>query len=239
MGGLVADGTAPGDGWRAQAIALVRAEAAAGAPIDRLCRAAVRGLGLSGALTMVATSPATQLTGSSDQNVARIAELEFELGEGPSTDATVSRRPVLVPDLSRATRWPAYARFAMELGTAGVFALPLHVGAVHLGVLVLASDEVALLDGDRMAFAFAFAELATEILLDGDGDGVPPDSTMAAILDAHSEVYQAQGMVMVQLGVSLADALANLRARAFLQSRDLTELARDVLSGRERFERDG
>lgn len=242
MGGSVADGLPPADARRAEAIAFIRGEVDDGAPIDVLCRAAVRGLRMSGALIVVASSPATQLSGSSDQGAARVAELEFELGEGPSTDASKARRPVLVADLSTARRWPAYTRSAVELGTAGVYALPLHVGAVQLGVLVLTSNEVTPLAGDRLALAFMFAELATENLLDGDGngggDGVPAGSTLAAILDAHSEVYQAQGMVMVQLGVSLADALASLRARAFLQNRELAELARDVLAGRERFERD-
>ncbi len=47
-----------------------------------------------------------------------------------------------------------------------------------------------------------------------------------------TEVHQAQGMVMVFLGLSLAEALVLMRARAFATGRSLTELARDVVFGR-------
>jgi AmiR/NasT family two-component response regulator len=46
------------------------------------------------------------------------------------------------------------------------------------------------------------------------------------------QVYPAQGMVMVQLGVSLPEALARLRAHAFATDQDLADLAADVLAGR-------
>jgi hypothetical protein len=45
-------------------------------------------------------------------------------------------------------------------------------------------------------------------------------------------------MVMVQLGVSISDALARLRAYAFASNRPLAEVARDVVARRLRFDRD-
>ena len=50
------------------------------------------------------------------------------------------------------------------------------------------------------------------------------------------EVYQAQGMVMVDLGVSLTEAMALLRAHAFTLGRPLGDVARDVVTGRLRLE---
>ena len=52
------------------------------------------------------------------------------------------------------------------------------------------------------------------------------------------EVLQAQGMAMVQLGVSLGDALARMRAYAFAQDLSLSRVARDVVTRRLEFERD-
>ncbi|WP_234341760.1 ANTAR domain-containing protein [Streptomyces sp. NRRL S-646] len=45
----------------------------------------------------------------------------------------------------------------------------------------------------------------------------------------HSEVYQAVGMVMVQLNLGAEQALDRMRARAFVQGRTVTEVARDIL----------
>lgn len=238
MSGLIADGSVPDNARRAEAIALIHTEADDLSAVDRLCRAAVRGLGISGAVTALAAHD-TRLAGASDGRALRIGELEFSAGEGPATTALRTRRPLLTPDLSAATAppWPAYRHVVEELGVAGVFAFPLHVGAVQLGVLVLTSDEPVPLEGHRLALAFTFAEIATETLLDASvaTDGDSPGLDMEAVLDANAEVYQAQGMIMVQLGVGLADALARLRARAFVQDRDLADLARDVLEGREQF----
>jgi hypothetical protein len=41
-------------------------------------------------------------------------------------------------------------------------------------------------------------------------------------------------MVMVQLGVTLPEALARMRAHAFAADRQLSDLAADILAGRAR-----
>jgi AmiR/NasT family two-component response regulator len=43
-------------------------------------------------------------------------------------------------------------------------------------------------------------------------------------------VYQAQGMVMIQLGVPLGEAMARLRAHAYAQDRTLGSVARDIVA---------
>ena len=50
------------------------------------------------------------------------------------------------------------------------------------------------------------------------------------MIEDRAEVHQAAGMVSVQAGVSLGEALVLLRARAFASERAVVELARDVLA---------
>jgi AmiR/NasT family two-component response regulator len=57
------------------------------------------------------------------------------------------------------------------------------------------------------------------------------DPGMARALDYRAEVARAQGMVMVDLGVGLAEALVLLRAHAFAGDVMLIDLARRVISG--------
>ena len=52
-------------------------------------------------------------------------------------------------------------------------------------------------------------------------------------LDLRTEVYQAQGMVMVQLD-TLNAALARMRATAFSRGVDLGQLSADIVAGRAR-----
>jgi AmiR/NasT family two-component response regulator len=50
----------------------------------------------------------------------------------------------------------------------------------------------------------------------------------------HAVVYQATGMIIAQMNVTAEAALALLRAAAFNQGRQLTDVARDVVAGRQR-----
>jgi AmiR/NasT family two-component response regulator len=52
----------------------------------------------------------------------------------------------------------------------------------------------------------------------------------------HTAVYQATGMVMVQLALPPEAALSRLRASAFVQGRAIDEVAGDVVARRLRFD---
>ena len=87
-----------------------------------------------------------------------------------------------------------------------------------------------------------YAEAATDHLIDQTfevADPAHPHGFVAAEARIRTAVYQAQGMVMVDLGVSLAEALARLRATAFAEAVSLDELAADIVSGQRRLHRDG
>jgi hypothetical protein len=91
-----------------------------------------------------------------------------------------------------------------------------------------------------LAQALTFAEIALEMLLDGQA-GAPhgrAEATLERALGPDLAVYQAQGMIMIDLGVPLADAMARLRAHAFAHDRPLLDVADDVVAGRLRLERD-
>ena len=50
-----------------------------------------------------------------------------------------------------------------------------------------------------------------------------------------SVVHQASGMIMIQLGVEIYEALSRLRAFAFAEGRSVTDVARDVVARALRF----
>ena len=100
-----------------------------------------------------------------------------------------------------------------------------------MGVLDLFRDQPGLLGVPVLADALCFADAATAILLHLQGDGPDEDGgdPPIAVLTDRAEVHQATGAIAEQAGVSLAQALVLLRARAFATERPIVALARDVL----------
>lgn len=204
--------------------------------LHMLCCAAAADLPASGvAISLITESGGSGIAASSDPISEAVEELQFTLGEGPCLDAFSSRRPVLSDDLHGAgsTRWPIYAAAATEHGVSAVFAFPLAIGNSCLGALDVYRTHTGPLAPAALAGAVSFAAYATTILLEGQEQASPdePPPGLDDALSTRFEVHQAQGMLTVQLGVGLDQALARLRAHAFAHGRTLVDVARDVLDG--------
>jgi hypothetical protein len=173
--------------------------------------------------------------------LARLMEdLQFLLGEGPGTDASRERRPVLQPGLSRtaSARWPIFGPAALEAGVAAIFAFPLQVGAIRLGVLDLYRETPGNLDTVQLADALAYADAAVVILLHLQGQMAPGQGLHPQIGDplaSRAEVHQATGVIAVAGGVDLTEALLLLRAHAYATDRPIVLIARDLIAGTIRF----
>jgi hypothetical protein len=204
--------------------------------LQQLCRTLTTDLAVMGAaVSLTSAAGSDGVVAASDDRSRDVDEIQFATGEGPCHEAYASRRPVLTPDLRSVNhhRWPGYSSTAIESGVAGVFAFPLHVGAVVLGVLNVYTDQPGSLSQEQVAAALTRAQLATEILLDGDvvSAGGRLDHDLSIALDQRAEIYQAQGMVVVDLDVDLAEALSRMRAHAFGNEMPLIDLARDIIAG--------
>ncbi|KUL23942.1 GAF and ANTAR domain-containing protein [Actinoplanes awajinensis] len=211
--------------------------------LRRLCSAAARSLPASGVgVSMIAEAGMRGVAAVSGPPYEQIEELHFTLGEGPCLDAFASRRPVLVPDLTDGAthRWPGYTAAIHEHGLRAVFAFPLQIGAARLGVLDVFRVEPGSLPANKFREALTFADVAVTTLLDGQeqaGPGAAADG-LDEVMGQRAELFQAQGMVAMQLGVSLSDALARLRAHAYTQNIPLGDVARDVTARRLIFDSD-
>ncbi len=204
--------------------------------LDRVCGACGRGLQLAGAAVTVMSGGGEAVAGSSSPRMRAVAALEFDVGEGPSREAFARGRPVLVPDLTNgaAEAWPGFSMAALGRGVAATFAYPLQIGAARLGVLSMYADQPRSLDVDEVGLGSVFAEITTELLLNDPAPSVDGNlsTDLTDILDLRPEVFQAQGMVMVALQVTLAEALVRMRAHAFAEGRGLDDLALDIVERR-------
>lgn len=207
--------------------------------LDQLVVSCPRILSVTGAV--IAVTGGGQHRGAvaaSDPLAADADDLQFSLGEGPCIDAGDAAEPVLAPDLVASTgRWPAYAPAALALGIAAVFALPLRVGTVRLGVLSLYRDRPGPLDPKQLGEADSLSRLATNLLTELQAErppGVLPDR-LEEVLSHRATVHQATGMVAAQLDTSVGMALGRLRAHAWAHGLTIDAVAEAVVNGRLRF----
>lgn len=178
--------------------------------------------------------------GSSDRAIELVEDLQFTLGEGPCIDAYRSGRPVLEPDLGHPAtdRWHGFTEPALTAGVVAIFGFPLLVGSTRLGALDLYSDRPGDLRPEQFSDAVAMADIAAHAILDLQADAAP--GALASELDRgatlRSVVHQASGMVSVQLDVSVADALARLRAHAYAVGVPIHDVAHAIVSRELRLE---
>jgi hypothetical protein len=201
-----------------------------------ICQFAVERLAASGcAVTLMARPPSVEVLAFAGRNADEIADLQFTLGEGPCLDAFLAGEPTFAVDLAnRGARWPMFSTQAAQLGVLAEYSLPLQLGAVPVGVLDLSREEPGMLTDEHLGDALAAADIVTDaiLLLQGTSDG----SELATLLEPagldRMVVHQATGMVSAQLDVSVADALATLRAAAFRSARSIYDIACDVVDRR-------
>ena len=131
-------------------------EHARGGPVgvEHVCAAVLSAAGVDSVAVAVALSASPRETMyASDRVAAEVEELTLTLGEGPGVDAFTGG-PALVADLTASdclARWPVFAPAATLVGVRAVFALPLQVGGIRLGVLDLYRAQPGDLDGERLA----------------------------------------------------------------------------------------
>lgn len=215
---------------------------------ERLCAACVDLLEVDGAaLSVIYDGVLSRSLGASSALSTELDELQFTLGEGPCLQSAEGVRPVLVADLNdpAAQRWPAFAGAAARRGVRAVFALPVLVAGVPVGALDLYRNRPGELSGDQLAGGLLAAELAALPLLDLMGldlDGAVADDASVAWAElaalTRTEVYQAAGMLIAQLDVSVAEALVRMRGYAFAHDMTASAVAFQILDRRLLLEND-
>jgi hypothetical protein len=207
-----------------------------------LCRAAANWLAVDGAsVTVVSGLGVREPLSATGELSVRLEELLFTTGEGPGAEDFMFGSPMLIPDLELVTeRWPGFVPAAVAAGARALFAFPLQAGAIRVGVLSLYRAQPGPLTPQQLADALVFGDIALQLLLDSAAgiSGLAGYQPLDGLSGSRAEVYQATGMISVQLGVSLEEALVRLRAHAFAASTPLDDVAGDVVRRLLRFDPD-
>jgi hypothetical protein len=196
---------------------------------DRLIAALTPTLDMDGgAITIGYESAKRSTLAVTDPLAERIEELQDVLREGPSLDAFHAGRPVAEGPAGQQSRWPTLSQSLSERhGAILLYAVPMMPDSRVLGVVSMYRHTGAPVDFDRAGAQFLADAIGVAIL----GGFEQTDST-DLMWSTRDRVHQATGMVVAQLRIPPADALALLRAHAFADGVTLADAADDVVNRR-------
>lgn len=196
-----------------------------------LCSACVDVLAVSGVGISVMAVDETQQLCSSNSTVAALEEVQFTTGEGPCRDAFRQRRAVMAPlfDREAASRWPEFVGLATERGVSAIFAYPLGAYGANIGVLAIYQHQPGALSLTQGHDTLALTSVVTETIL-GLRDGQVPATALDEAVSYRAELYQASGMVAVQLRIPASEAMLRIRAHAFAAGESLGIVAAAIVS---------
>ena len=173
---------------------------------------------------------------SSNELTRQLEEIQYSLGEGPCHDAYRSGDPSGSGDL-RSTdqpQWPTYTASALAAGACAVFAYPLGQRGAHIGAMTIYQDRVGPLTHDQAENSRVLADVYAEAILSVQAD--EDSDLLASALQGdgshRAEVHQASGVVAVQLGIPVGEALDRIRAFGYATDRPLSDIASEIVGGR-------
>jgi hypothetical protein len=193
----------------------------------RLCRAFTRFADAEGGAISLgfATSERTLLC-VTDDLVSLFEDVQDTLREGPTLDAFRTARSVVSASWEeQARRWPVLMEsMPSSVSSTLSYAFPMLPDKTLVGVVSLHVRSSRALARSTDDLEFLADVLGAAIV-----GGVPIDDGGHARWSERDRVSQATGMIVAQLGVSPADALAVLRAHAFAREASVAEISRAVL----------
>ncbi|MFZ0160362.1 MAG: GAF and ANTAR domain-containing protein [Kineosporiaceae bacterium] len=181
------------------------------------------------------TDPAGVLA-ATDAPAALLDELQFSFRERPCVDAATWRRPVLEPDLRlvSAGRWPGLLPALVGSPVRAVFAFPLQVGQIRIGVmdLNLSRESPSALGESDLKLARGLADMAAIGLLQEraiHGHRIVADQLQTA-LNTRIRIEQAKGVLAERYGIDMNEAFTTIRNYARSHNQRLADVTHLILS---------
>ena len=209
------------------------ARTAGGSLSSRLCQAYRDLAGATGAaITVRYGTPERVTLAATDESSARLEDLQDVIGEGPGHSAwRTGQVEIGTLPSPGASLWDLFVEAAEDVvESAAIHAVPILPGRNVFGVVTLyqvpRTDQPLRLE--RAELQFLANAIGAGLLRDAsafDEEGGGPWASRARI-------HQATGMVVAQLGISPQDALALLRAHAYVHESTLSDIAASVVERR-------
>jgi GAF domain-containing protein len=193
--------------------------------VEAVADFALQSLGCTAAAILLGTTPSRlELAAAADTDA--IVELADSGVAGPIRDAFESTAAVIVPDVSRETRWPGWPAGDTH-GLCSLLVVRLKIAGRPAGVLVVGHTEPDAFGEDEEAIAHIIARHASIAVA-----GARQQATMAQAVDARKLVGQAMGILMERYDIDADRAFAILRRYSQDTNTKLRTIALELIETR-------
>ncbi|HZM83853.1 MAG TPA: ANTAR domain-containing protein [Candidatus Limnocylindrales bacterium] len=191
--------------------------------------AAVAGLfGTDAAALTLLDADHTELWVAASNPTARLAQdLEYTLGEGPARDSTAGDGAILERGPGLHTRWRRYGPAVRQIGIEAVAAVPLPWSAGYFGALTVFDPACTFFDPANAPAMGSLRAVARDLTIAVLNANAQP--ALLAQGDHRAQVHQAAGIVSVQCGCGVAEALLLLKAYSYAHGEGIGSVAARVL----------
>jgi GAF domain-containing protein len=160
-------------------------------------------------------------------------ESQYGRGYGPCLEAAVGEEMREITDARQETRWPDYARSAVERGSLSSLSVPVPVREAVHGALNLYAVEADAFDDDARDVARAFASYAAVAV--HNMHLYESTRELAQNLDtamqSRAVIEQAKGILMSQRRCDASQAFNLLAAASQRSNRKLRDIAQGIVDG--------
>jgi hypothetical protein len=190
---------------------------------------------------LASASGELQVVASSSETMRILELFELQADDGPCVDCYREGKAIVNLELSTVGgRWPRFTPRALAEGFHSVHSLPMRLrgrkigSAGTIGALNLFRSVEGQLDEADAVAAQALADVATIAILQHRTaiDAQVLNAQLNQALNSRIIIEQAKGMVNQATGVGMDQAFQRLRGHARNHNIRLTELCRDITTGR-------
>jgi GAF domain-containing protein len=174
---------------------------------------------------------ALESVAATSEQIAGIELLQIRSGEGPAIECVLTGAPVAVEDLESDIRWPTFGNYAVGVGIASSYSVPLRLRSTIIGALSVYNDSVATFTEADAAVAQSLADVATISILQERAlreSGIAVEQLQHA-LNSRVIIEQAKGVISYTRKVDMDEAFTVLRSYARSNNLGLRDVAAQVV----------
>jgi putative methionine-R-sulfoxide reductase with GAF domain len=160
-----------------------------------------------------------------DELVAQIDKIQYELGEGPCVQSSRKHETVRSDDMRVEQRWPQFAAHCVAAGVFSMVSVQLFVESESFGALNLYATETFAFDNDGESIALLLAAHAAVAMA-----ALRNKTNFDVALASRDLIGQAKGILMERFKINANDAFGLLILASQHANRKLRDVAGELVS---------
>ena len=165
-----------------------------------------------------------QSLAATEQLASQVDDLQQHFREGPCLDAALGEGMVRSNNLGNETRWPRFAKAAVEAGVASMLSFHLYTHKAQLGALNLFGRKPDGFDADAETLGAMLATHAAIAVMAAN-----KEHQFRSALASRDIIGQAKGMLMERFNVDAIRAFELLRKISQESQTRLADIAADIV----------